>query len=210
MMKSLKGVLAAALVAWLATPDAVRAQIAGSEAGGEPTLLQIRVVEGEGAVHRAGRRAGQPLTVQVTDETGKPVAEAAVSFRLPEEGPTGVFPNGLKTDVVITGKDGRASAGGIRWNETPGSLEIRITASKGEIRAGTVTAQYIAGTEEADQVPGKTPGNGASRSKWIVIGAIVAGAAAGGLVWGLSGGNGSGSAPPPPQIGNPTIIVGRP
>lgn len=213
MINPLKGVLAVALAAWLAAPDAVRAQAVDAGAGNEPTLLQIRVIEGEGAVHRAGARAGRPLMVQVTDETGKPVTEATVSFRLPEQGPSGVFPNDLKTDVVVTGSDGRASVSGMRWNETPGAFEIRITASKGQIRAGTVTAQYISGTAKADQTQqGSMPGSGDSRSKWIVIGAIAAGAAAGGLIWGLSrsSGNGGGATPAPPQIGNPSIIVGRP
>src|SRR5450759_2238919 len=75
----------------------------------EVAILQIRVVEGEGAVQAAGSRATRGLSVEVTDETGKPVGGAAVNFRLPDEGPGGVFANGMKTEVVITAPDGRAT-----------------------------------------------------------------------------------------------------
>ena len=53
----------------------------------EAAIVQIRVVEGDGAIYALGSRSGRPLTVQITDETGKPASGAAVSFRLPEEGP---------------------------------------------------------------------------------------------------------------------------
>jgi hypothetical protein len=48
-------------------------------------ILQIRVIEGEGAVHQPASRSARPITVEITEETGKPVAGAAVSFHLPEE-----------------------------------------------------------------------------------------------------------------------------
>src|SRR5437879_5619201 len=64
------------LVAYLVT--AILAQ--------DPAILQVRVVDGEGAVYAIGTRATRGVTVQVTDETGKPVEGASISFRLPEEG----------------------------------------------------------------------------------------------------------------------------
>jgi hypothetical protein len=69
--------------------------------------------------------------VQVTDETGKPVNGASVSFRLPEDGPTGEFRAGGRTEIVTTGADGKAEAWGMQWNTQTGSLDLRIIAAKG-------------------------------------------------------------------------------
>jgi hypothetical protein len=91
-------------------------------------IVQLKVVEGDGAVYRTGTRAARGLTVLVTDESGKPVERAAVSFRLPEEGPGGLFGTGLRTEVVTTGPDGRATVWGMQWNKTAGPVQIRITA----------------------------------------------------------------------------------
>src|SRR5260370_5497026 len=109
-------------------------------------IIQLKVVEGEGTVYRRGTRATRGLTLMVTDEPGKPVENAAVSFRLPDEGPSGVFNSGLHTEVVTTNADGRASVWGMQWNKTPGPLEIRITAVKEQARAGIVSTQYLSDT----------------------------------------------------------------
>src|SRR5712692_3112741 len=76
--------------------------------------LQIKIIEGEGAVHEAGSRQSRPLTVEVTDEIGTPVAGAAVSFLLPDDGPGGVFSNQFITDARsrsgrVLAKGGRSS-----------------------------------------------------------------------------------------------------
>ena len=68
--------------------------------GQEPALLQIRIIEGEGAVHTVGTRASQALVLRITDESGRPVPGASVSFRLPDEGPSGTFQTGLRTEVA--------------------------------------------------------------------------------------------------------------
>ncbi|HYL37624.1 MAG TPA: hypothetical protein VEV17_17040, partial [Bryobacteraceae bacterium] len=65
-------------------------------------IVQLKVIEGEGVLYRAGTRATRGLTVLVTDEAGKPVENAAVSFRLPDSGPSGVFSSGLRTEIVNT------------------------------------------------------------------------------------------------------------
>lgn len=107
-------------------------------------VLQIKVLEGEGAVHPLGARVAHPLTVEVTDETGHPVAGAAVSFQLPPEGPGGLFSNGLRTDLVLTDATGRAAIHSVQLNRTGGQFRIRITAVKEQSRAGLVSTQYIA------------------------------------------------------------------
>jgi hypothetical protein len=106
-------------------------------------VLQIKVLEGEGAVHPAGARIAHPLTVEVTDETGQPVAGAAVSFQLPPEGPSGLFSNGLRTDLILTDAAGRASIHSVQLNRTGGQFRIRITAVKEQARAGAVSTQFI-------------------------------------------------------------------
>jgi hypothetical protein len=124
--------LARALVATF--PCVAMAQVA---------VLQIKVLEGEGAVHPAGARIAHPLTVEVTDETGQPVAGAAVSFQLPPEGPSGLFSNGLRTDLILTDAAGRASIHSVQLNRTGGQFRIRITAVKEQARAGAVSTQFI-------------------------------------------------------------------
>ena len=191
--------LARALV--FAFPCAAMAQIA---------ILQIRIVEGEGAVHAPGARAGGPLVVEVTEETGRPVAGAAVTFHFPEDGPSGTFANGLRTDMVLTDTAGRAAVRGFQLNRVPGSFEFRIVAVKGEARAGTVSPQYIA----APKGGGKTAG-ARSGKRWLLVAAIAVAAAGGGLAAARSGGARAPGAPPgsqPPSvtIGSPTIVVGKP
>jgi hypothetical protein len=124
--------LARALVATF--PCVAMAQVA---------VLQIKVLEGEGAVHPAGARIAHPLTVEVTDETGRPVAGAAVSFQLPPDGPSGLFSNGLRTDLILTDAAGRASIHSVQLNRTGGQFRIRITAVKEQARAGAVSTQFI-------------------------------------------------------------------
>lgn len=175
-------------------------------------IVQLKVIEGDGAVYRTGARATRGLTVIVTDETGKPVEHASVSFRLPDEGPSGLFSSGLRTEVATTGPDGRATVWGMQWNKSAGPVEIRITAVKDQARAGIIATQYLsdtaapkAGGEGVFTAPHKT------HTKWILV-AVAAGGAAAGLMLGRSHGpqvSLSGS-PAGVMIGNPSINVGRP
>ena len=190
-------------VLWLLGAAPALAQVA---------ILQIRVIEGEGAVHLPGSRSTRPITVEITEETGKPVAGAAVSFHLPEDGPGGAFVNGLRTEVVVTDAHGRASLYGLLANRTPGRFQIRILASKEQARAGTVSFQYVAEpTGRAKAASSKAP---AGRRKWIFVAAAVAGGAVAVAV--ARGGAASPAAatpnaPPPAfNIGAPIITVGKP
>ena len=176
-------------------------------------IVQLKVVEGDGVVYRTGARASRGLTVLVSDETGKPLEHAAVGFRLPEEGPGGVFSSGLRTEVVNTGPDGRATVWGMQWNKMAGPVEIRITAIKDQARAGIISTQYVsdalatqAGGEGSFTAPHK------GRTKWILIGlAAVAGGAAAGFVLARSHSpSSSTTAPAGVSIGTPSIIVGHP
>ena len=189
---------------WLLWAAAALAQVA---------ILQIRVIEGEGAVHQPGSRSTRPISVEITEETGKPVSGAAVSFHLPGDGPGGAFVNGLRTEVVITDIHGRASLHGLLANRIPGRFQIRILASKEQARAGIISFQYVA--EPRGGVTAVSTA-AASRMKWIAVAAAVAGGAVAGIV---ASRGGPAAAPavvpsalvsPVLSIGNPSITVGKP
>ena len=175
-------------------------------------IVQLRVVEGEGAVSGTGTRATRGITVQATDEAGKPVDGAAVSFRLPDEGPSGVFASGLRTEVVTTKADGRATIWGMQWNKSAGQFEIRITAVKDQARAGIVSSQYLSDTATGKSVTsaGGFQVSHHSRNKWLLISAAVAGAGAG-MVFAKSSQTPKATVAPttPTQIGSPSILIGR-
>ena len=200
----LRNLAAAALVVALSTTAA--AQVA---------TLHIQVIEGEGELHAPGSRSVRPLIVEVTDEIGTPVPAAAVSFHLPEEGPSGLFGNGLRTQVVTADDRGRASARGLRWNHAAGRLQLRIIASKEQARAGIVSFQYITGSGRAQERGAPAPKISRRRPLWIAVAALAsAGAAAGVLA--TRGGSATGPAPAaaivaiPVTIGAPAVTVGKP
>lgn len=175
-------------------------------------IVQLKVVEGEGTVYRTGGRATRGLTVLVTDETGRPVPGASVSFHLPDTGPSGLFNTGLRTEVVTTGPDGHASVWGMQWNKTAGPMEIHITAVKDQARAGIVSTQYLNDTA----VPqaggeGTFKASHSGKTKWLLIAAAVGGGAAAGILFGRSHGAASDTTPAASlSIGGPSIIVGHP
>jgi hypothetical protein len=169
-------------------------------------VIQIQVMEGEGAVHPPGSKSSRPLTVAITDETGQPVAGAAVAFHLPQDGPSGMFVNGLRTEVSTTDSRGRAALHGLQVNRTPGKFQIRIVASKEQARAGAVSSQYIAelqagaaSTRAARAVHG--------RGKWIALAVLAGGGAIGAI---LATGRSGSTAPTPATPAAPTLTIGAP
>jgi hypothetical protein len=176
-------------------------------------IVQLRVVEGEGATYRTGTRATRGVTVLVTDEAGLPLDMASVSFRLPDQGASGTFSSGLRTEVVTTGPDGRASVWGMQWNKTPGTIQIHITAVKEQARTGIVSTQYL-----SDALAAKAGGEGVFTAshggghKWLWIAAI-AGVAAGGAAFALLRSKGTPTTPAATtglSVGAPSITIGQP
>ena len=176
-------------------------------------IVQLRVVEGEGVTYRTGTRATRGVTVLVTDEAGLPLDMASVSFRLPDQGASGTFNSGLRTEVVTTGADGRASVWGMQWNKTAGTVQIHITAIKEQARTGIISTQYL-----SDTVAAKAGGEGVFTAphkghKWLWIAAIGGVAAAGGA-YALMRSPGTSSSSNPAlaglSIGTPSITVGHP
>lgn len=179
----------------------------------DPALLRIRIVEGDGAMYPIGSRATRGITVEVTDETGRPVDMAAVSFKLPDEGPTGTFSSGMRTEVIGTGSDGRATAWGMQWNGVTGRMEVRITAAKGQARAGAICGLSLTNKLVSNE-PRDTSGPSAfARHRKIWIGVAIAAGAFAGAAAATSRGTPAGAAPATinaPQIGTPSIIIGKP
>jgi hypothetical protein len=181
----------------------------------QSSLLRIRMVD-SGAYTAGSRSPG--IVVEVTDELGAPVPGAVVNVRFPDDGPSGSFASGLSSEIAKTGADGRATTSPVRWNALPGAVDIRVTAAKDRLHAGTVvTCRLSDGLPERHGPvvlvkPGASAAGGGHRLRWILIGAVAAGAAGIGL--GLRGGGGGAQAGQPSAetgavvIGAPTITVG--
>jgi hypothetical protein len=153
------------------------------------------------------------VIVEITGETGKPVEGAAVTFRLPEQGPTGEFSSGKRTEVLSTGADGRVEVWGMQWGRDAGALQLRITAAKGTARGGMVCVLYLSDApvlKSAEQGPSSKVGS-TKKKLWITLALA---AAATGAVIGMAGSKVPAAIAPGTvesvQIGAPTITIGRP
>jgi len=143
------------------------------------SLIEIVVTRGQGAIFSAGMRTPAPLAVEVRDETGAPVSGAIVSFHLPPRGPTGVFLNGLTTEIVTTGTEGVAVAPTIVWKTAQGPLEIEVTAVKEKLRAGIVIPVEIANSSSSQPASNDNQEFYKPPRRWGKWAAIIAGAGAG-------------------------------
>jgi hypothetical protein len=85
---------------------------------------------------------GEPLTVTVTDGSGQPVAGAKVSIALPDTGPSGVFPGGVKSLTVVTDAKGVATLADFHANLETGPFKLT-----------TITAQYGQASERVTFQP---------------------------------------------------------
>ncbi|MGJ5815179.1 hypothetical protein [Paludibaculum fermentans] len=172
--------------------------------------LTIEVVEGSGAIAARGSVSPQRFTVQVKDAAGAPAPSVTVQFRLPSEGPSGDFPSGSKSESVLTGPDGKAYVRGIRWNSTPGKLDLLVLVTNQDQRVETTIAAEISAELPASrQLAPKTA------KKWIIL-AVVSGATAAGLAVVRGGATAPSvttapaAASLPPSLGAPVITIGKP
>lgn len=177
-------------------------------------IVQLQIVEGDGMTYQPDSRATRGITVLVTDEAGQPLNMASVSFRLPDQGATGTFSSGLRTEVVTTGPDGRASVWGMKWGSTTGTVQVRISAVKDQARAGIISTQII--SEHAALAAGGQGEFKASHGghKWIWF--ALAAAAGGGGAFALlrsrqaSNAGGVSAADAGISIGVPSVVVSHP
>jgi hypothetical protein len=112
----------------------------------EPGSLVLRLLPKSPATVSVSSQTASGFTVEVTSADGHPVSDAAVAFRLPEDEPTGTFPDGLHAAVVYTNASGQAHSPAVHWGAVPGSASVRITAVKGPLHAGLLVAETLQAT----------------------------------------------------------------
>lgn len=166
-----------------------------------PPKIQIAIVEGEGAINNLRQRVSREPIIQVEDENRKPIAGAAVTFLLPQQGAGATFANGARSLTIVTDNSGRAVARGLRPNGVNGQFQIRVNASyQGQTASATIgqVNAFAAGAAVA----------GGISVKLLTILAVAGAAAAGGVIAATQGDDG-GSRPPTtvtpgtPSVGGP-------
>src|SRR5258705_5224486 len=85
-----------------------------------PAKLNIVIVEGEGAINSVRQRVAREPVVQVEDANHKPIADAAITFLLPNQGAGASSANGARSLTVLTDDKGQAVARGRRPNNVNG------------------------------------------------------------------------------------------
>jgi hypothetical protein len=165
--------------------------------------LNIVIVEGEGAINNVRQRVAREPIVQVEDENRRPVAGAAVTFLLPNQGAGASFANGAQSLTITTDAQGRAVARGLRPNNVNGRYDIRVNAShQGRTASATIS--------QTNAVAAAAAAGGIS-AKLIAILAVAGAAAAGATVAATGGGSGNGAARPTPTVITPgTPSIGGP
>jgi hypothetical protein len=168
-------------------------------------MLNLVVLEGEGATNNIRQRTAREPVVQVQDENHKPVAGAIVVFTLPSNGPGGTFANGSRTLSIVSDNQGRAVARGFRPSGQ-GQFQMRVSATSSGLAAAIVISQTNVAVAAAAA--------GAGSGKLIaVLVAVGAAAAAGGAYYATHNGNGGGGGgviPPGTTIAASSGSVGPP
>ena len=75
-----------------------------------------------------GAAYGKPLSVRVVDAQQRPRTGVAVTFALPDSGPSARFAGAGLDAQAQSGADGVATSPALTANNEPGSFEVRITA----------------------------------------------------------------------------------
>ena len=162
---------------------------------GAQSGLKLVVLEGDRAVNNIRKRTAREPVVEIRDGADRPVAGAAVTFILPESGPSGVFPNGSRMVTTVSDEKGQAAGLGLRPNAVAGEFQIRVAASHQGQTASASLTQTNVGTP-AGKIPGKL----------IAILVLGGGAATGALIARGGGAPSRGDGQP----ARPVVIPGTP
>jgi hypothetical protein len=139
--------------------------------------LQIRVIEGEGAVNIIQQKTAVAPLVEVRDRNDLPVSGAVVTFTI--GGKAASFAGGVQTLTVTTNAAGRAAASALS-PLTSGGVQIQVSAAfQGQVAGATIAQTNVMTAAEA--AAAGASGTGGSGS---ATGTGSAGGAGGG---GLSG-----------------------
>jgi hypothetical protein len=128
--------------------------------------LTVEVLAGEGAQNDIKAKTATAPKVKVLDESGNPVDGAEVVFSLPMGGPSGMFSGWVRSQTLRTDANGEAMVSAYAPNEIEGQFAIKVKATSGNNVGAAVISQ-------ANVMPAGKKSN----KKWIIIGAIAAGAA---------------------------------
>lgn len=196
VLPSLAVLVAALLAIETCAPPLTAQEPAAQQPGTPGPKLNIVILEGEGAVDNIRQRVSREPIVQVEDENHKPIAGAAVTFLLPNQGAGGVFANGSHSLTVLTDAQGHAAATGIRMNNVAGKVQIHVSASyQGRTASTTISQTSVVAA-------------GAAISAKLLIILLLAGAgAAGGVVAATHGGGGGSGNTAVIQAGTPIVIT---
>lgn len=150
--------------------------------------FHITVVEGEGAINNIHQIVNRAATVIVEDENKTPISGVAVTFFLPNDGPSGLFPNGSKVLTVFTDDKGIALSRPIRFNNLVGIMPIRVSASlfsqsvsatitQTNVASGQAIRSYVSPVTRNQEPTGG--GLHISKKVWITVAVVGAAAGAG-------------------------------
>jgi hypothetical protein len=203
-----------------AAPATQEAPVAPPMAAGQGTMplpddrppFHILVIEGEGAINNVHQTVNRAATVLVEDENKTPLSGVAVSFFLPPDGPSGLFPNGSRVFTAFTDEKGMAASRPIRFNPLVGIMPIHVQASLFSQTANATITQTNVATGQAIRsyvspvTRNQEPSSGVHIPKKVWVTAIVVGAGVAAGVVLLNR-----TSPPTATIGNPTTgTIGAP
>ena len=146
-MRILSRLLSSLLSAVLVFGPSLQAQIPAASGEGGIQELHLHPTDDTVAEYAAGSSYGPGMVIEVTDQRNSPVPGAAVTFRFPDTGASGTFADGSHVAVQYTDAAGHAAFRNIRWNTMPGTLLVRVTATKGIVHAGILVEQKLAAAE---------------------------------------------------------------
>jgi hypothetical protein len=159
--------------------------ISAQELPAPPPKIQVVVVEGEAAIHNVREKKTTDVVVLVRDGNRKPMADATVTFVLPEQGAGATFNDGGRKLTAKTNDEGLAFARGVRPNGVEGPFRIEVAAEHNGDKASAAVTQFNMNVAQS---------KGGSGKLLAVLG-IVGAAVAGGTAYALSNSNGTPSQP---------------
>jgi hypothetical protein len=170
--------------------------------------FRIVTLEGEGAINNIHQVVNRAVSVEVDDTNHNPLSGVSVTFFLPNDGPSGLFPNGSRVLTVFTDEKGVATSRSVHFNNQIGIMPIRVVASLfSQSVTATVTQTNVASAASvrSSYVPAAGGSQMASRgrSKKTLIILLVVGAAAGGAAYYFASRKATPSATI--TVGNPTV-----